>query len=339
VRADPRQAPAYDVAAIEAEIVQATRRWDESLKGALVEAHGEERAMPLLRDFARAFPAAYRDEVPAATAVGDIAFARMLGPERTFAVSLYRPEGAGATSLRLRVFRLGAPVPLSGSLPVLENMGLEVLDEVSYELRPAAGEPVFLHDFGLRSAAPIPDVAAVKAITEDALVRVARREIENDGFNRLTPGAALAADDVAILRAYAKYLKQAAFTFSQAYIEQTLAAHPAIAAKLVALFRARFDPAAQAGRAEAQASIGQEIRAALNAVSNADEDRILRRFLQLVEATLRTNHWVLAPDGARKPFLSLKLESARVPELPEPRPLFEIWVYATRFEASHLRGG
>jgi glutamate dehydrogenase len=182
-------------------------------------------------------------------------------------------------------------------------------------------------------------VAAVKAITEDALVRIARREVENDGFNRLTPGAALAADDVAILRAYAKYLKQAAFTFSQAYLEQTLAAHPAIAANLVALFHARFDPAAQAERAEAQARIGQEIRAALNAVSNADEDRILRRFLQLIEATLRTNHWVRAPDGARKPFLSLKIESARVPELPEPRPLFEVWVYSTRFEAIHLRGG
>ncbi len=258
-------------------------------------------------------------------------------------MSLYRPVEADERTLRLRVYRLGAPVPLSASLPVLENMGLEVLDEVSYEVRrgadPALAEPVNLHDFGLRSAHAIPDVEAVKRITEEALVRIARREMENDGFNRLTPGAALAADDVVILRAYAKYLKQAGFTFSQAYIEQTLAAHPAIAAKLVALFHARFDPERASGREEAQRVLEEEIKAALNAVSNADEDRILRRFLYLVRATLRTNDRVRDADGARKPYLSFKLQSAQVPELPEPRPLFEVWVYSTRFEAIHLRGG
>src|SRR6185312_3789895 len=133
-------------------------------------------------------------------------------------------------------------------------------------------------------------------------------------------------------------LKQAGFTFSQAYIEQTLAAHPSIAAMLVALFHARFDPARGAGRPANEARIVEEIRAALNGVSNADEDRILRRFLALLQATLRTNHWVLV-DGKRKPFLALKLRSEAVPELPAPRPLFEVWVYAARFEAIHLRGG
>ncbi|HSN22061.1 MAG TPA: NAD-glutamate dehydrogenase, partial [Usitatibacter sp.] len=340
VRASPRKSPAYDVRVIETEIAQATRRWDEPLKSALVEAHGEAAAAPLLREYVEAFPAAYRDTVPAATAVRDIGFLRALGPERTFAFDLYRAEGGDERALRLRFYRLGAPVPLSGSLPVLENLGLEVLDEASWELRPAGrAEPIFVYDFGLRSAHAIPDMAAIKAPTEEALARVARREIENDGFNRLTPGAALAPDDVALLRAYAKYLKQAGFTFSQAYIEQTLAAHPSIVARLVALFHARFDPAREAGREAAQARIAEEIRAELNGVANADEDRILRRFLQLIEASLRTNYWVRGADGRRKPYLALKLRSEAVPELPAPRPLFEVWVYSARFEAIHLRGG
>src|SRR5690606_20048202 len=130
------------------------------------------------------------------------------------------------------VLRLGERVPLSGSLPVLENMGLEVRDEIAHEIERPGAPPVYLHDFGLVSQREIPDVEAVKAITEDALGRVARRELENDGFNRLTPLAALPATDVVVLRAYAKYLKQAGFTFSQAYIEQTLAAHPAITTRL-----------------------------------------------------------------------------------------------------------
>jgi glutamate dehydrogenase len=139
--------------------------------------------------------------------------------------------------------------------------------------------------------------------------------------------------------AYAKYLKQSGFTFSQAYIEQTLAGHPGIAAQLMALFHARFDPARGTSREAAQKALVQSVTAALDAVVNADEDRILRRFLQVIQATLRTNHWVRDAQGRRKPYVSFKLRSALVPELPEPRPLFEVWVYSTRFEAIHLRGG
>ncbi|HSJ97593.1 MAG TPA: NAD-glutamate dehydrogenase domain-containing protein, partial [Myxococcota bacterium] len=339
VRTSPRDTAAYDIHAIEAEIAQAIRRWEDDLKGALVDAFGEELAGTIARDFADAFPAGYRDDVSPRAAVRDIAFISKLGPDRPFSLSLYRPVESDERTLRLRVFRLGAKVALSASLPVLENMGLEVLDELSYEVERPGREPVFLHDFGMRSARPVADVEGVKLITEEALLRVARRELDNDGFNRLTPGAALAADDVVVLRAYAKYLKQAGFTYSQAYIEQTLAAHPEITRRLVAFFHARFDPAQEKGRDELQQRIGEDIRAALNGVAVADEDRILRRYLHLMRATLRTNHWVRDARGARKPYLSFKLASAQVPELPEPRPLYEVFVYSTRFEAIHLRGG
>ncbi|QJR11388.1 NAD-specific glutamate dehydrogenase [Usitatibacter rugosus] len=336
VRTSPKETPDYDARAIEAEIAQATRRWEDDLKIALTEALGEERAVGAVRSYGAAFPVAYRDDVTPHSAVRDVVAMETLGADREFAVSLYRPVEGDANTLRLRVYRSGASVALSASLPVLENMGLEVLDEVSYEIERAGGT-VFLHDFGLRSHRPIPQVEVIKAITEEAIARVARGEIENDGFNRLTPGAALAPDDVIVLRAYAKYLKQSGFTFSQAYLEQTLAAHPIIAAKLVALFKARFEPARTGDREAAQQEIHTEIKEALNGVANLDEDRILRRFLHVVWATLRTNHWVKGADGKRKHYVSFKLESAKVPELPEPRPLFEVFVYSPRFEAIHLR--
>jgi glutamate dehydrogenase len=339
VRTSPLEPPNYDIRAIESDIEQATRPWSDDLKMAAIEMLGEERATALMRTYGHAFPVAYRDSISPRAAVRDVSAIEKLDADHPYVVNLYRPVEGDERTLRLRVFRLGGPVPLSGSLPVLENMGLEVLDETSYEISREGSEPVFLHDFGMRSSRAIPDVEAVKAITEDALLKVARREIENDGFNRLTPLAALPADDVIVLRAYAKYLRQAGFTFSQAYLEQTLAAHPEIAAKLVALFHARFDPKRGDKRDEAQKALEDEIREALNDVPIADEDRILRRFLALIRATQRTNHWVRTADGKRKPFVSFKFRSKEVPELPEPRPMFEIWVYSPRFEAIHLRGG
>jgi glutamate dehydrogenase len=338
VRSSPKEAPTYDIRAIEVEIADATRRWEDDLKNALIDSIGEEQATGMLRNYAT-FPVGYKDAVSARAAVRDLAVMERLDAATPFSVSLYRPVESDDRTLRLRVYRLGAPVPLSASLPVLENLGLEVLDEASYEIERTAGEQVYIHDFGMRSLRPIPDVEVIKAITEEALAKVARREIDNDGFNRLTPLAGLAAEDVVVLRAYAKYLKQTGFTFSQSYIEQTLAAHAPITAKLAAFFHARFDPAIESNREDLQKTLEGAIREALNGVAIADEDRILRRFLHLMKATMRTNHWVQGEGGGRKPYLSFKFASPQVPELPEPRPLFEIFVYSTRFEAIHLRFG
>jgi glutamate dehydrogenase len=339
VRTSPREAPQYDIHAIESDIAQASRRWEDELKNALIDSVGEEGATALWRTYGAAFPVGYRDAVSPRAAVRDVAAIERLDQATPYSVSLYRPVESDERTLRLRVFRVGAPVPLSASMPVLENLGLEVLDEDNYEVKRAGREPVFLHDFGMRSSRPIPDVESVKAITEQALMAIARGEIENDGFNRLTPLAALGAEDVMVLRAYAKYAKQTGFTFSQAYIEQTLASHPGITAKLVAFFHARFDPARGANREAVLKELEGEIRAGLDKVAIADEDKILRRFMHLVRATQRTNHWVRDAAGRKKPYFSFKLQSKDVPELPEPRPLFEIFVYSTRFEAIHLRFG
>jgi glutamate dehydrogenase len=339
VRTSPRDEPNPDARAIEAEITQVTRRWEDDLKLALTAAVGEEHAVPLLKRYGSAFPLAYRDELSPRMAVRDIAVMEALDAGNPFAASLYRPVEADARTLRLRAYRLGELIPLSSSLPILENMGFETVAEDGWEVTRGDGAAVFIHDFALRSARDLADVEPIKAITEEALLRVARGEIENDAFNRLTPAAALAPDDVVVLRAYARYLRQAGFTFSQSYIAQTLAAHPAIVATLVAIFHARFDPGRGGDREAVQAGLHDEVKAALNGVANLDEDRILRRFLYTIRATLRTNHWVRGAGGGRKPYLALKLDSAKVPDLPEPRPLFEIFVYSPRFEAIHLRGG
>jgi glutamate dehydrogenase len=339
VRTAPRAEPHVDAHAIEEEIVQATRRWEDDLRFALTQAHGEERALPLLRAYAQAFPMAYRDTLSARTAVRDIGVIETLGDADDFAAVLYRPVEADARTLRLRVYRVGAKLALSAILPILDNMGLEALDEDGWEVDRDGAPRVFLHDFGLRTAWDIPRVEDVKAQAEEALWRVVRGQIENDPFNRLTPAAALWPDDVVVLRAYAKYLKQTGFPFSHAYIAQTLAAHPSVVAKLVAIFHSRFDPSRAGDRDAEQQRLHDEVKAALNDVANLDEDRILRRYLYVIRATLRTNHWVRGADGRRKPYLSMKLDSAKVPELPEPRPLFEIFVYSPRFEAIHLRGG
>jgi glutamate dehydrogenase len=202
---------------------------------------------------------------------------------------------------------------------------------------------VWLHDFALQ-AQPNEEIdpQALARLFEDAFARVFRGEVENDDFNRLVLLAALSAEEVVVLRAYAKYLKQIGFAAAQATIAATLAAHPRIARMLVALFRLRFDP--QARDEQGAAAQVNALNQALDKVSNLSEDRVLRQLLALIQATLRTNYWrtgvgASGAPGPRRPFLSFKLDSQKVPGLPEPRPLYEIWVYSPRFEGIHLRGG
>ena len=177
---------------------------------------------------------------------------------------------------------------------------------------------------------------------EDAFERVMRGEIESDDFNRLVLLAGLTADEIVVLRTYAKYLKQIGFAQSQATIAATLSAHPRIARMLVSLFKLRFDP--QRRDEQGAASQVSAIEKALEKVSNLSEDRVLRQLLALVDATLRTNFWRTGvghsgASGPRRQFLSVKLDSAKVPGLPQPVPLYEIFVYSPRFEGIHLRGG
>ncbi|MFA6311532.1 MAG: NAD-glutamate dehydrogenase, partial [Sterolibacterium sp.] len=339
VHVHPGDVPAFDVRELEKRLAQVARRWDNDLYEALLAHCGEERGNLLHNRYKTAFPAGYREDYAARLAVVDIDLMESMGEDDSLGLRLYQPVDARTGNLRFKILRNNEPVPLSLSLPMLEHMGVKVLEERPYEIVLESGRTVWLHDFGLDYAAAADlDLASVHELFEEAFLRVWRGEAENDDFNRLVLMAKAGWREVALLRAYAKYLKQAGFTFSQLYIEQTLTGHSDIACRLLALFMTSFDPADTPGRAERAAKIVAEVESALESVANLDEDRILRQFLAVIAATVRTNYFQQA-DGEPKPYLSFKLDSRQVPGLPEPKPLFEIFVYSPRVEGIHLRGG
>jgi glutamate dehydrogenase len=337
VRTQPGQLPRPDARELERKLAEASRRWEDDLQQALDRTLGEGRAGPLLRRYANAFPAAYREDFQARSGVHDIEMVERALATGTVAMNLYRPVDAGPGALRFKLAHRGGPVPLSNALPMLERMGLTVIEERPYRITPEGAQRVWLHDYGLVAANVDVDVDEVRPLFENAFARVFAGRVESDDFNRLVMLARLTVHEVVVLRAYGRYLRQIGFPLSQAFIEQTLAAHPSIARLLVKLFRLRFDP--ERLDADAEARQVRAIEAALERVANLNEDRVLRQYVALIQATLRTNFWRTQADGGRRPFLSLKLDPSKVPGMPEPRPMFEIFVYSTRFEGVHLRGG
>jgi glutamate dehydrogenase len=332
----PGAIPEVDAAEVEARLTEVGRSWTDHLQEALIEAHGEERGLLLLRRYAAAFPVSYRELFAAPAAVFDIERAEEALAACGLAINLYRPIESPASELRLKLYNAGSQLTLSDVLPTLEHMGLRVLSENPFQIQPA-GETgsVWLHDFHMETAdgAEI-DLSNVREVFHESYSRIAAGELEDDGFNKLVLRAHLDWREVSVLRAYAKYLRQAGIAFSQIYMEEALAHNAQIARRLVRLFRALFNPAKQSTAAERARINEQEILKGLDAVTNLDEDRILRRFLNLVQSTLRTNFFQRG-----KGYISFKLDSRLVEELPLPRPLVEIWVYAPRVEAVHLRGG
>ncbi|MBU2287274.1 MAG: NAD-glutamate dehydrogenase [Gammaproteobacteria bacterium] len=344
VRTRPGQIPTFDEQEIEERLVAAARRWDDDLKTALVETLGEAAGIELLRRFGGAFPAGYRDEFSARVAVHDIQLIGQLGDGKPLGMNLYRPLEAQSGTLRFKVMRRGEPLTLSGSLPMLEHLGMRVLDEHPHRLAPVGEAPIWIQDFGLQSAIGAVDVEVdeLRPVFEEAFGAVLAGEIESDDFNRLVLAARMPVHEIVILRAYAKYMRQTGFPLSQAFIENTLVGNAKVAAALVGLFKLRFDPGPADAGAGAQTRADQQVAAiesALESVDNLSEDRVLRHYLGLILATMRTNFWRRDATGKRKGFVSFKFDSAKVPDLPAPKPMFEIFVYSTRFEGVHLRGG
>jgi glutamate dehydrogenase len=342
VRTTPGRIPACDRRALERQLAATARRWEDDLRDALDEGLEESRAAQLLRRFGGAFPASYREHVDPVSAVEDLHRLERLA-RAELVLHFYRRRGTQPGRVGFKIYRSSAPVPLSDSLPMLERMGVRVLAERPYEITPDGGEPMWIHDFELElPGADELDIEALAPLFEDAFARVFDGRVENDDFNRLVLRAGLAAEEIVVLRAYAKYLRQTGFALSQPYIEATLAAHPRLAGMLMRLFRLRFSP--QERDDAAAASQVRAIEQALDKVPNASEDRVLRQLLALMQATLRTNFWrtgsgASGEDGPRRAFVSFKFDPRRIPALPEPRPMFEIFVYSPRFEGVHLRGG
>jgi glutamate dehydrogenase len=319
-----------DVKALERRLATAMRRWEDDLLAALFERYGEARANELYRVYENAFPASYREEYTVHEALADIERLEAFDPATDLGMNLHVRPDAEPGRLNFKIYRRGSGVALSDSVPMLERLGVRVQYEHPHEVGPVGAPATRVVDYGLvLPAGAEPDVAKVRNAFHEAFFGMWSGTIEADNLNRLVLSAGLSAREIVILRAYARYLRQGTSTFSLAYVEQALAGNPRIAGLLVRLFFARFEGTPGA----LEADLANEISAALDEVENLDEDRILRSFLAVVQATTRTNHFL------NKPCLSFKLDPKRVPGLPEPRPMFEIWVYSPRFEGVHLRGG
>jgi glutamate dehydrogenase len=337
----PGQVPTVDLKALEEEIVAASRSWRDKLHDALVEAKGEAKGTGLLRRFGDAFPAGYEEYFNAFTAVHDIDRVEEALRQTAPALNLYRPIEDPANALRLKLYKSGVKIALSTVLPSLENFGLKVISENPFDIQPSGGETVvWIHDFAMVTAdgADV-DIGGIRDNFQEAYAKIWSGEMEDDGFNRLVITAGLAWRDVTLLRAYCKYLRQAAIAFSQSYMEATLNSNTQVTRKIIKLFQVQHDPAYIGDRTAAAEKIVAKIVKLLDSVSNLDEDRILRRFLNAVQCTLRTNFYQRAADGGVKEYISFKLDSRKIEELPLPRPLVEVFVYSPRAEAIHLRGG
>ncbi|RKZ36020.1 MAG: NAD-glutamate dehydrogenase, partial [Gammaproteobacteria bacterium] len=307
IRVPAGSQPDYQVEAIERQLDEVTRTWRDDLQGALLEQHGEEQGLRLFRSYGPAFRAGYRENYPAGLAVHDVEKMEAV-EESTDALEmlLFRPLEATDGLMRFKLFRRREPIPLSDVLPMLENMGLKVVDERPSKLKPVEQPRIWLHDFGLQHTEKNLDLDRIRDLFIDAFDRIWHGQVENDGFNRLVLRARLKWREIVILRAYCKYLRQARFTFSQEYMEQALVDNPAITKMLVSLFHQRFDPAGEKDDTATVEETVVSIEQALDAVPNLDEDRILRGFLGLIQATLRTNYYQCGPEGAQKSYVAFK---------------------------------
>jgi glutamate dehydrogenase len=335
VRTQRGAVPRVDLAKLEDRLVEAGRGWTDRLESAAAASWGEDAAKIRLRMIAP-FAPAYQARTTAEQAIADLDRMDRILAGAPLEASLH-PRAADDGAWGLRLYRQDDPVALSDVLPVLENLGLRIVAEEPFRIESELGPAVWIDEFILAPAAipaKLPD--ALREKFETALVAIWQGEIENDGFNRLILSAGLSARQTVILRLYCKVLRQAGSAYSQAYMEETLARHPAIAARLVRLFEDRFalDRAQRSDHAAIRA-----IERSLDQVESLDEDRILRGFLALIGHSLRTNYYQRQPDGSPKPYLSVKLASHEIGLFPLPRPLYEIYVYSPRMEGVHMRAG
>jgi glutamate dehydrogenase len=339
IQTTPGKITPYDERALEAYLAEEARTWPDRISEAAIEAHGEAHSERLADRYADAFPAAYRERFTARDTLFDIKVMDVLGGDRNLDLDLYRPEGMARNELRFKMYQVDREAALSDVLPVLEHMGLRVVDEIPFEISPQGVGParVMIHDFGLetrdKADVVLHEVADKFKVTFE---RVWAGSVESDGFNALVLKAGLAWHEVVVLRAYSKYLRQISLPFSQTYMEGTLARNASLTRLLIDLFVARFDPAQPAkGRDASVKRLHTKIISGLDAVVSADEDRIIRAFLNLLDATLRTNYFQKDAAGADKAHVSFKLESRKIDDMPLP----EIFVYSPRVEGIHLRFG
>ncbi|MEC8376363.1 MAG: NAD-glutamate dehydrogenase domain-containing protein, partial [Pseudomonadota bacterium] len=331
----------FDVKEIEQNIIELTKTWNDRLAASISAAHGEASGKALERKYNNAFSRSYMEHNLPSAALVDIDKLEMLDDNHTLDMLFYRPQEEDADSqiVKLKLFHRAEPIHLSDVLPMLENFGLRVIDESPYKITCSEGERNWVMDFTmLHKSGQHFDMENAQILFQDAFAKVWYKTLEDDAFNRLILGANMTGRKVTVLRAYAKYMRQTGSSFSRDYIANTLSNYPDIARLLVEFFDQRFNPKKKRNEKKEE-TILDTIKAQLDNVSNLDDDRIIRRYLDMMSATLRTNFYQPDDAGNEKSYVSFKMMPELIPEMPLPLPKFEIFVYSPRVEGVHLRGG
>jgi glutamate dehydrogenase len=338
----PAEGSHVDPDVLERRVAAAVRSWLDSFKAGLLARFDEAYALQLYDKYAQAFPAAYTEDFQGDAAAFDVSFLESMEKEPTrLHLDIYRPDPKRKDKFFLKIFRGQDAIPISDLLPMLENMGLRVIAERPYELEFAGGRRGWIQDLELVMHA-VPAIAfdALDREIKSAFIAVWTGRMDNDSFNQLTLSAGIPWRMVTVLRAYCRYLLQTGLPFSQVYIAQVLENNAPISRLLADLFTARLDPQLNSAvRSRSLARLGRDILSALEEVTRSDEDRILRALWNALSATVRTNAFQPYASGQLKEYLSFKIESQQLRELPLPKPLFEIFVFSPRMEGVHLRMG
>ncbi len=340
-----RSVPEPSPTKLEHDVAQIVRTWEDEFLSEVAKVFRNGEAKNLRSRYHYAFPPAYQDNYSPQAAVHDVRIIERLSPQHPLAIDFFRFDEAQPHELGLKVYHRGSPLSLSKRVPILEAMGFNVISETSVEIAPGGNESdlVIMHDLRLATCDGVAyDFDAADSRLEDAFLAIWQGHAENDGYNALVLTAGLRWREVACLRAMSRYLRQVRIPYSQDYMWATMTKNPQFAANLFAFYQIRFDPYLKLSdkvREIKQDECTQRIEDALQKITSLDEDRILRRFLNLIACMLRTNFYQRDHANEPRPTITFKLDSKKLEGLPEPRPMFEIYVYSPRVEGIHLRFG
>jgi glutamate dehydrogenase len=330
---------------LERKVEQIIRTWDDDLRKVILDHYGD-AGYRIAAKYLDAFPAGYQETNSPERALEDIQRLEHLGPHRRTDIDIYQDDPSDLNSVRATLQQLDEPLTLSKRVPILENFGFDAVSERTFRLTPNLGGEtrcVYLHDTVMRlSNAGGAEPLSRRINLEDGFLAVWSGAAANDRFNGLILAAGLGWRQAALLRAYSAYLRQTGAPYGPAYVSEVLNKHASVAADLVALFDAMFNPANGLnadGRNAERARISERIAAELDKIPVLDEDRILRNVLAMIRATLRTNFYHRGDEADAPDTIAFKLRSSEIEWLPAPKPFAEIFVYSTRFEGIHLRAG
>ncbi|MEZ5757727.1 MAG: NAD-glutamate dehydrogenase [Emcibacteraceae bacterium] len=345
IRTKPGQVPNPDTDNINRRISKVAQSWSDYFHEVLVDRWGEEKATQLFRKYNKSFNSAYQENFDPRFAVIDVDKLEQLPLCNNIAFNFYRDPQDAENVIRLKIYTSQNTIALSDCLPMLENLGLRVIEEYAFEVVTSKGEDKIvhsIHDFYLEDpAGKAFDLGELKARMEDALIAIWTGKVDNDGFNKLVFRAGMTYKQALILRIYSKYLRQLGSSYSETYMQDTLTQHVDISKLLTELFEIKFrlDVADDYDRLNEAKEQITKIKSLLTNVESLDQDRMLRNYMNVISCSLRTNFYQADDEGKGKPYISIKIKSRDVEEAPKPRPFAEIFVYSPRFEGVHLRSG